>query len=149
SVPGSHPFSTTPAGEESVCNFCPGFCNFRPSPGLPVGLSTCGALCYGPARLADGLLPARKRGGVLPSDDPPRTHLTRPHPDRLSRMTLRPCPPGGEERIPMRPGTVALFALALPTVLWLVLLPSRCGAGPLGPAGCRPPGGVATVVGTP
>jgi hypothetical protein len=45
-------------------------------------------------------------------------------------MTLRPCPPGGEERIPMRPGTVALFALALPTVLWLVLLPSRCGAGP-------------------
>jgi hypothetical protein len=64
-----------------------------------------------------------------PSDDP-RTHFTRPHPDRMSRMTLRPRPPGGEERIPMRPGTVARFAQALPALLWLVLLPSRCGAGP-------------------
>ena len=86
-------------------------------------------LCYGPARLADGLLPARKGEERSPLTTP-RTHLTRPHPDRMSRMTLRPRPPGGEERIPMRPGTVARFALALPTVLWLVLLPSRCGAGP-------------------
>ena len=38
--------------------------------------------------------------------------------------------PGDEERIPMRTGTAALLALAVPAVVWLVAFPSRSGAGP-------------------